>query len=424
MPIHKDIQVLERTAREQGWQVVITGGDHLKWTGPNGTLIFSAATPSDFRTIRNLKAKLSKAGLNLEDTAVTRRRKVRLVGGSERSSVTDWLDEQDHARSLVIDRARIVLELSDIASDADIRDAIMALSASQRKALAELVSTNDTPDKTCTCGKEFTGALFAHIHRKKCLVANGAVPIEPKIPATGRNGKKVRVSQQSVTMPDVAVPLPDNNGETTMSESAVETESAIVCSECDKTFATNQRMLAHKNIHRSWTCPDCGQEMSINGKGNHLRRCEASRTPNASQIIHCKYCHKKMQLRSLAGHQWQYCNAVKAVGIKPDPEKDWYFPHRQNKNTEVVPVPSEDDIAAVEAGADAVPHWVTPAPVLDDQPPVVAPASSKPTDDSDEELITVLLDLIFPDGFKARHLTAIGRWTECTATLLKEVRGK
>ena len=59
---------------EHGWKVVVSGGNHLKWTSPDGPVVFSSATPSDGRRAsKNLLRDLKKAGLDL--TEAGRRRK-------------------------------------------------------------------------------------------------------------------------------------------------------------------------------------------------------------------------------------------------------------------------------------------------------------------------------------------------------------
>jgi predicted RNA binding protein YcfA (HicA-like mRNA interferase family) len=61
----KDIRQLSRQLRHQGWRVTATNGDHLRFEGPEGQLVFGPATPSDHRAIRNLVAKLRREGANL-----------------------------------------------------------------------------------------------------------------------------------------------------------------------------------------------------------------------------------------------------------------------------------------------------------------------------------------------------------------------
>lgn len=45
----KEIREFAKVAERQGWTVVKTKGDHLKWISPGGPFIISASTPSDRR---------------------------------------------------------------------------------------------------------------------------------------------------------------------------------------------------------------------------------------------------------------------------------------------------------------------------------------------------------------------------------------
>jgi hypothetical protein len=58
----KEVQVLIKEARNQGWAVERTRGDHYKWLSPRGTFFFSASTPSDRRALLNLKRDLRVNG--------------------------------------------------------------------------------------------------------------------------------------------------------------------------------------------------------------------------------------------------------------------------------------------------------------------------------------------------------------------------
>lgn len=54
---------LARAARRSGWQITRTGGGHLAWRAPSGTTIYTPATPSGPRSVRNNRAELRRAGL-------------------------------------------------------------------------------------------------------------------------------------------------------------------------------------------------------------------------------------------------------------------------------------------------------------------------------------------------------------------------
>jgi hypothetical protein len=63
--IAKDYKPLVAVAQEQGWDVSIGGGGHLRFQSPEGELVFTAQTPSDRRSLLNAKACLRRAGLDL-----------------------------------------------------------------------------------------------------------------------------------------------------------------------------------------------------------------------------------------------------------------------------------------------------------------------------------------------------------------------
>lgn len=43
----KEIRELAKIVEKQGWTVIKTKGDHIKWVSPSGQFIISASTPSD-----------------------------------------------------------------------------------------------------------------------------------------------------------------------------------------------------------------------------------------------------------------------------------------------------------------------------------------------------------------------------------------
>jgi hypothetical protein len=59
---NKELSLLVRQAREQGWQVELTNGGHFKWQSPLGRFFFSAQTPSDIRALKNIKRDLRNNG--------------------------------------------------------------------------------------------------------------------------------------------------------------------------------------------------------------------------------------------------------------------------------------------------------------------------------------------------------------------------
>jgi predicted RNA binding protein YcfA (HicA-like mRNA interferase family) len=63
LTVNKDIRQMIKTVEAQGWTVVKTRGDHLKWISPDNGFVISASTPSDLRRFfLNLKKELMKKG--------------------------------------------------------------------------------------------------------------------------------------------------------------------------------------------------------------------------------------------------------------------------------------------------------------------------------------------------------------------------
>ena len=62
MSSNKEVLVLVKQAREQGWTVEKTNGGHYKWMSPVGKFFFSAFTPSDVRAVKNLERDLRVNG--------------------------------------------------------------------------------------------------------------------------------------------------------------------------------------------------------------------------------------------------------------------------------------------------------------------------------------------------------------------------
>jgi len=52
-------------ALARGWRITRTRSGHWCWLAPRGkSVIFSAGTPSDWRAVANLRARLRRAGLD------------------------------------------------------------------------------------------------------------------------------------------------------------------------------------------------------------------------------------------------------------------------------------------------------------------------------------------------------------------------
>lgn len=55
------MKALREKAKKQGW-VVVVGSRHWKWQSPQGGVVFSAATPSDYRGYKNHIRMLRRYG--------------------------------------------------------------------------------------------------------------------------------------------------------------------------------------------------------------------------------------------------------------------------------------------------------------------------------------------------------------------------
>jgi len=53
---------IKRRSIEQGWRVEPTNGQHLRWISPEGKFVISAASPSDFRAVKNHLSVMKKYG--------------------------------------------------------------------------------------------------------------------------------------------------------------------------------------------------------------------------------------------------------------------------------------------------------------------------------------------------------------------------
>jgi predicted RNA binding protein YcfA (HicA-like mRNA interferase family) len=61
----KEMREVIRRAQRQGWTITQTGGDHLKWVSPSGSVVFCSSTPSDRRAMKNHTSMLRRHGFNL-----------------------------------------------------------------------------------------------------------------------------------------------------------------------------------------------------------------------------------------------------------------------------------------------------------------------------------------------------------------------
>lgn len=61
----KEMVQLARRLEHQGWAVTRTKRDHYRFISPDGKTIYAPGTPSDYRSIRNVIAKLRQTGADL-----------------------------------------------------------------------------------------------------------------------------------------------------------------------------------------------------------------------------------------------------------------------------------------------------------------------------------------------------------------------
>lgn len=60
----KDVEKVIRKARKAGWDIQITGGNHIKFQPPKGgQAVIGSLSPGSSRSVRTLRHNLAKAGL-------------------------------------------------------------------------------------------------------------------------------------------------------------------------------------------------------------------------------------------------------------------------------------------------------------------------------------------------------------------------
>lgn len=66
--VSSDLQDLIQLAVDQDWKVEWTKGGHLRLTPPDPSKpqIFSASTPSDWRGVKNMRARMKRSGLKVD----------------------------------------------------------------------------------------------------------------------------------------------------------------------------------------------------------------------------------------------------------------------------------------------------------------------------------------------------------------------
>jgi predicted RNA binding protein YcfA (HicA-like mRNA interferase family) len=59
---NKELKLIIRKAEAQGWEVTQNNASHLRWKAPDGGVVFTALTPSDWRAVKNILRDLKKYG--------------------------------------------------------------------------------------------------------------------------------------------------------------------------------------------------------------------------------------------------------------------------------------------------------------------------------------------------------------------------
>lgn len=58
----KEVRPIAKRAKRQGWRIFGTKNGHNMWVSPEGRKVYTSATPSDSRAIKNFLSQLKKAG--------------------------------------------------------------------------------------------------------------------------------------------------------------------------------------------------------------------------------------------------------------------------------------------------------------------------------------------------------------------------
>lgn len=192
-----------------------------------------------------------------------------------------------------------------------------------------------------------------------------------------------------------------------------ETEIGYVCRDenCFKAFKTGQGRAAHELSHRLQQCQFCDTVVILTGLGIHEAACD--KNPKRQEWLRtrkgsCSHCNKRMLLSSIAYHIEHNCPVAKFK--------------RENGIMEVrsegpSPEAAGDDLARVikdkrdEIEASGV------APGLF-SPPIVLNMGSSIV----QSEVYEVLDLLLPDGFRARYTPEVVEWAQATADLVRKIR--
>lgn len=59
------MQAIFKQLKKQGWSVELRKCNHWRLTAPDGRVTYTGGSPSDWRSVRNLRAKLRRMGCEL-----------------------------------------------------------------------------------------------------------------------------------------------------------------------------------------------------------------------------------------------------------------------------------------------------------------------------------------------------------------------
>lgn len=380
----KDMAAAERVARQQGWEVTTTGGNHLKWKAPGGKVIYTSRTPSDSSGVRKALNDLNRAGLVLEDKKVARRqRKVRPVAAAEKPFPLPGLDErpeilvlledsESQARNIIFTRARYLLNLSDSIEPDEVAIQFKQMTTLQQEIALDLLSKDDIPNTQSPCGRIFQSPLFTEMHRRKCY--------ECSFPTTEKN--ELPPVNQSGTMPTMTeTPTADTDADTT--DPDVDPRD---CKTCGRRFVNAQARGAHESSHQVRDCRFCNKSIILSGVGAHEKRCDGN--PERLKVKEdCPHCGKTMQKRSLSTHIAANCAVARIERMR-----------ERTANPPVV---------------------VTAAPVV--KVPAPIPQAPTPSSARDDEYFDTLLNLVTdgrPIPFSIATARIVNDWIEATRKLL------
>lgn len=60
---HGQMRKVYKALKDQGWTWETTGGGHLKFTSPEGEIVFASATPRSARSFKDFVCDLRRRGL-------------------------------------------------------------------------------------------------------------------------------------------------------------------------------------------------------------------------------------------------------------------------------------------------------------------------------------------------------------------------